>query len=506
MSIGYEFLKENLAPTAFDLRRPARIKPVSRVIEDDATISVPAHVAPRGQDPQRDALEHILFALKHEGTNLQILAQALPQVPEAALRQALTTTPMGSYVRTACFLWEEFTGRQLDLGENFAAGGQLANLFDPEKYVTGVTRRIARWRVNSNGLGDLRYCPSVERTCAIEAGIASDVLGRTKAFVESLGTVMADRALAWAYMHETQDSFAIERESPSEEKARAFVALLHQAHDRRPLDEQYLVELQTSVVSNAANRDAHYRHHQNWLRGPANGAAGVTYLPPPPDMVYELMDALANFANEAPAVIDPIVAASIASFGFVFIHPFTDGNGRLSRFLFHHALCRSGRLSNGLILPVSVAMKRDEGKYLAALQSYSRPARALWNVTWIDEGQYALNFTGHPSIYRYWDATDSVEFGFQMAEQALNIELRQETEFLARYDHLERVINANFDVQGNALATLIRSCLQSHGFVSNNRRKQFLYQVPAPAFDFLESEARALFIDPDEKPDSSVPR
>jgi hypothetical protein len=37
--------------------------------------------------------------------------------------------------------------------------------------------------------------------------------------------------LAWAYLHETEDSFAIERQTPSEDKARAFIAVLHQAHE-----------------------------------------------------------------------------------------------------------------------------------------------------------------------------------------------------------------------------------------------------------------------------------
>ena len=76
------------------------------------------------------------------------------------------------------------------------------------------------------------------------------------------------------------------------------------------------------------------------------------------------------FANEAPGHVDPIVAASVASFGLVFIHPFMDGNGRLSRFVFHQALCNSGRLAKGFLLPVSVAMKRHEADYLAALPTF----------------------------------------------------------------------------------------------------------------------------------------
>ena len=486
MAIGYEYLRETLAPNTLALARPARVRPVTRVMEEGGILAIPATVAPRSREP----LDHLLFALKHEGTNLQVLRQALPRMPAADLMRASQASPNSAYLRTACFLWEQFSGAQLP---DVAIAAPAAHVFDPARYVTGPNVRNAKWRVNFNGLGDFRLCPTVERTAAIEAGIAADVIGQTKAFVASLGPFMADRAIAWAYLHETQESFAIERESPTEDKARAFIALLQQAHQRRTLSEDYLVELQSSVVTSPYNQDAQFRVTQNWLRGAARGAAGVTYVPPPPALVPELMDALMRFCNGVSSQVDPIVAASIASFGFVFIHPFTDGNGRLSRFLFHEALCRSGKLPDGLILPVSIAMKHNEAQYLATLQSFSKPVRELWRVQWIDEGQYAFEFTGDAGVYRYWDATRCVEFGFEMARQALDVELKQETEFLARYDHLEKTVNQRFDVRGNDLATLVQLCLANQGVVSKNRRRQFAGRVPEAVFDFLEQEARALF-------------
>lgn len=39
-------------------------------------------------------------------------------------------------------------------------------------------------------------------------------------------------------------------------------------------------------------------------------------------------------------------------------------------------------------------------------------------VTWIDEGEYLFDFKTDDAIYRFWDATPCVEFGFAMAEQA----------------------------------------------------------------------------------------
>ncbi|WP_436245878.1 Fic family protein [Mesorhizobium amorphae] len=36
--------------------------------------------------------------------------------------------------------------------------------------------------------------------------------------------------------------------------------------------------------------------------------------------------------------LDAVVAAAIFAFGFVYIHPFEDGNGRIHRYLIHHVL------------------------------------------------------------------------------------------------------------------------------------------------------------------------
>ncbi|HZX69299.1 MAG TPA: Fic family protein [Rhodanobacter sp.] len=484
-ALGYEFLRRSLPLQAFAPRLPAILKPVTRVEPTPTYLAVPSHVAPASDEP----LQHILFALKHEGVNLQILAQALPHVPAQALVHELHRTPNGRYIRMACHLWESLTHQTLDATP--AIGGSYANLFDPRRYVTGPPQRDARWRINFNGLGTPRYCVTVERTPTIQAAINANVLQRANAFRETLGAGLMERTLAWAYLHETRDSFAIEREAPSEDKSRAFIALLHQAHSKRALTEDYLVELQAATVSNPFDKATAFRTEQNWLGGPARGAAGVTYLPPPPELARELMDELMCLANAAAGKLDPLVAAAVISFGFVYIHPFMDGNGRLSRFLFHQALCQSGQLADGLVLPVSVAMKKHEAEYLRVLQIYSQPAREFWRVTWLDNDNYHFDFLGDAahSIYRYWDATPCVEFGFAMAEQALNVELRRETRFLARYDAIHAAVNERFDLRGSDLSTLIVGCIENDNGISQRRRDQFSGRVPDTVFTFIEEMA-----------------
>ena len=36
----------------------------------------------------------------------------------------------------------------------------------------------------------------------------------------------------------------------------------------------------------------------------------------------------------------PVLTATLIAFGFVFIHPFVDGNGRIHRYLIHHILAK----------------------------------------------------------------------------------------------------------------------------------------------------------------------
>jgi len=480
--IGYSQVKSQLGLSAFDPQVPARLASVTSVTATRGALLIPAKVAPKDDRP----LSHLLFALKHEGVNLQLLSQALRKIPAQDMLVAICESPTGVYIRTACFLWEAFNKQELKGAPTIT--GLMVNLFDPNKYITGPSLRNAKWRVNFNGLGSLDYCVTVERTARINSLLEFNILQKANEFLSELGEGASDRAMSWAYLSETKSSFEIEHETPSASKAEAFVELLKKAHLTTQLDEEYLVGLQNTAITNPLDKAAHYRHEQNWLSSPLRGAAGVTYVPPPHQIVNDLMKGLVHFANVSPKQIDPLVAATIISFGFVFIHPFMDGNGRLSRFLFHHALCQSGSLKNGLLLPVSNAMKRNEDLYLAALKSFSEPARKRWEVIWIDDDDYRLTFKSDDSLYRYWNATACVEFGLEMAKQALEKDLREETEFLAKYDLIYRAIDDQYDVRGKDLNTLILTCMEQNGKLSANRRKKFVATVPDEIFDAVEAQ------------------
>lgn len=162
-------------------------------------------------------------------------------------------------------------------------------------------KRSQKWRVEFNGLGDLTYCATVERTQELTDLLSNDILSRARTFIESLPAAIwiAQSAGHTSMKRRTRLPWSRE-EAASEDKARKFIQLLRQAHEGRELSEDYLVELQNAVINNALDKAAAFRHEQNYLSDGMQGAAGVTYLPPPPELCRELMESLMRFANEAP--------------------------------------------------------------------------------------------------------------------------------------------------------------------------------------------------------------
>ncbi|TXL00086.1 cell filamentation protein Fic, partial [Methylococcaceae bacterium HT1] len=70
---------------------------------------------------------------------------------------------------------------------------------------------------------------------------------------------------------------------------------------------------------------------------------------------------------------DAVLMAALMASGFVFIHPFEDGNGRIHRYLFHHILAEKGFVAKGLVFPVSAVILERIDDYRQTLEHYSKP-------------------------------------------------------------------------------------------------------------------------------------
>jgi Fic family protein len=109
------------------------------------------------------------------------------------------------------------------------------------------------------------------------------------------------------------------------------------------------------------------RHVQNWIGGTEYNPCAAEYVPPPPELVSELMEDLIEFCSDD--ILSPVAQASIAHAQFETIHPFVDGNGRTGRALIHMILRRRG-LAQRVLTPVSLILATWPKAYVNGLDGY----------------------------------------------------------------------------------------------------------------------------------------
>jgi Fic family protein len=185
------------------------------------------------------------------------------------------------------------------------------------------------------------------------------------------------------------------------------------------------------------------------------------------------MIGLLTFEAGPGRVLDPVIAAACLAFGFVYIHPFTDGNGRIHRYLIHHVLAERGFSPPGLVFPVSAVILSEIDAYRAVLQDHSRSALPLirWEPT-EDRNVHVLNETA--DLYRFFDATPHAEFLFHCVEETVVRDLPQETRFLESYDRFAQRIQEIVDMPGGTVDLLFRFLRQNRGTLSARaRRREF---------------------------------
>ena len=422
---------------------------------------------------------HLEFALKYDGTNLSILAEVFRNVDATDLLTYIQSRPTGKYARRLWFFYALLVGNRLAL--NDLKQGTYVDLLDPDEYYTSDrSRKIRRQRINDNLLGDRRFCPIVRRTEKLGGFEAANLTERCRQIVESYPKELLRRALSYLYTKETKSSFEIERITPSSDRIARFVALLKSAEREDFVEKDRLIDLQNRFVDPRFT-DADYRETQNYVgESIAWRQERVHYACPQPEHIHDLMDGLiAAHRRMADSGVQAVVHAAAVAYGFVFLHPFEDGNGRIHRFLIHNILARHGFTPKGVIFPVSAVMLRQSSAYDDSLEAFSRPLMSVVDYTLDEDGQMTVN-NDTAALYRYIDMTTQAEALFSFVETTIDTELVEELTFLANYDRTKATIQNVVDMPDRKIDRFIRLCLQNNGRLSRRKRQS--------QFDFLTDD------------------
>jgi hypothetical protein len=482
--IGYDYLIQTLQLNVLPLARPASASPsVNRRVDSDTRILFPSGVA-----IENTLVGHLEFALRHEGVNLEVIDATFEHLLPGDLIARLQATPTGEHIRRACFLWEWLTGKELNAG--VVVKGGYVDLFPEDIYYTAaLSTRARNFRVRNNALGTPDFCPIVRRAAIPQEPSLPELLQDAQ---RTLGAVenpeLYRRALDYLYLAETRGSYAIESETPSSNKQERFVQLLKRAGEPVKVSEEWLVQLQNVIVRDVYSQEASYRTKQNWLE---DSSGRIPFIPTPVDDLQRVMHGWEAFMNDDVRCTDVLVKAACAAFGFVYLHPFLDGNGRLHRFIISHVLARSALMDAGTIIPVSAVIEQNIPSYHKVLSAFSRPVTALWNYRRSDIEPIILRAPGSRS-YRFFETDREVAFLHAMIKQAVLEEIPRELAWLQGYDLAFSTLNNELDLPQKDLSALIRMIQSNQGTLSASRRKQYCH-LPEKVLDRIEEVVSQAF-------------
>lgn len=454
---GYAALIEALSLQVPLPRVPTMISERHVVDEIDGwRVLTPRH------SPDDTLADHLTFALKHEGVDLAVLSKVFESVGPRKIEALVEDTPTGAYARRIWYLYEWLMGERLELPD--ASGGRYVDVLDLQYGTTATSS--ARHRVNANLPGTPGFCPLVYRTDAIDSYVEKEL---SKLARQVVGEVPADilrRAAAFLLLEDSRSTFAIEGEQPSPDRIHRWGEAIAEAGSN-PMDLTELARLQQVVLGDMRFVRPGLRvepgfvgSHDRRTRAPI-----PVHIDARPEDLGDLMEGLFAF-DESSEDLDPVIATACLAFGFVYIHPFEDGNGRLHRYLIHHMLAERDFHPPGVVFPVSSVILDRVDEYRDVLESYSKRLLPAIDWTGTEKGNVEVrNETA--TFYRFFDATPHVEFLFRCVERTIEHDLPREVEFLEAYDRFVDRVKEVVEMPDERIDLLFRFLRQNQGKLSS---------------------------------------
>lgn len=453
--------------------------------------------------PEATLFGHLTFALKYEGVDLLVIKRLFQKTGARPIEEMLKDAPSSAYSRRIAFLYEWLMDEKLDVPDS--KEGRYVDVIDTDLQFAGAGTSSRRFRLKDNMPGTGSFCPLVRKTDALKDMASSRLDQRAAEVISKVSPDILRRAAAFLLLEDTKSTFEIEGERPGHDRLRRWGQAVAQA-GRHPISVEELERLQRIVLEGNASVKLGLRTEEGFIgqRDRSTHEPIPSHISARANDVRGLVDGLVSYGNATSGHMSPIVAAATLSFGFVFIHPFVDGNGRLHRYLIHHVLAQTGFSPRGLVFPVSSVMGEEIDAYRTALESYS--ARVLPLIKWqpTDNGNVTIaNDTA--DFYRYFDATAQTEFLAHCVIRAIEQDLPSEVRYLEAHDNFKASVKRAMDIE-DRIEELAFSFLQKgSGKFSKRARTRELADLGDERLDALEGLYARAFASSDEEDEDESP-
>lgn len=417
--------------------------------------------------------DHLDFALRHEAIDLAILNALFRTMSPDAIVEWIKAEPTGQHARRLWFLYEWLMGTRLDLPD--AAKAPYVGVLDEKRQFAAKGETVTRYRVRNNLPGTSDFCPLIRRSDRLAKILSQDLAAEARAVVQRTAPDLMARAAAFLLLEDSKASYVIEGERPGQDRIQRWGQAIGEA-GQRPLSRDEFVRLQRIVIGDARFTQMGWRTEGGFVgkRDRQTNAPIPDLVSARPEDIAGLIGGLVAYASHSErSGIDPVAAAAAVAFGFVFVHPFEDGNGRIHRWLVHHMLARSGFNPPGITFPVSAVFLEHIERYREVLEHFSRPRLLLteWETT-PSLSVRVLNETR--DLYRFFDATRQAEFLANSVVETVRKTLPREIEYLQRYDQAKGRIEAFLNLPDATFDLMMGFLRQNRGrFSQRARTKEF---------------------------------
>jgi Fic family protein len=231
-----------------------------------------------------------------------------------------------------------------------------------------------------------------------------------------------------------------------------------------------------------------YRDFQNYIgEEPGLREMILHFIPPRPCDVNDLMQSLLHtYTLMEKSSVNAVIAASVLSFGFVFIHPFEDGNGRMHRFLIHYVLARLKFTPEGIVFPTSAAIVRNMIRYDKVLETFSKPLMEMISQYTINDDGEMLVQQDTKDYYRYIDFTPIAEYLFECVEKTIATDFKEELDFLAVYDKIKRQCKEVVDMPDQKIDLFIKCVRQNGGSLSVRKQESHFKMLTSAEIEAMQ--------------------
>jgi hypothetical protein len=482
--IGYRWLLAHFGVTTTQpLRVETRIAATRASIWDGSTEK---RAVPEALRPEANPAAQLAFALKHEGVHLEALSRLFNVMDRHELAAWIRTEPTGQYAKRAGFLFETLTGASLDAPD---AGGPYVSALDPKRELTRPhPARNPRWRVRDNLLGPPSFCPQVFLIPGVSEALSLDIPTLISGLERQFGADLIMRSAVWLTLKESRASFAIEHEQDQPDRIHRFAAAIGRLTGTLPdpFSTASLDQLQREILGAHA---LHYGVRKSPVFVGESGAYGeerVHYIAPHWNDAAPMLAGIRELDTRSVG-LSAVARAALLSFGFVYLHPMVDGNGRISRFLINDVLRRDAVLPAPYIIPISTVLQKPEFRplsYDAILEVFSRPLMQQYRGQWslgaeerAEDGiRYNLHFQKYADALHAWkyiDLTQHVVFMASAIRETVEHEMRDEAQLLQMLYRARSSLKEIIEGPDAVLDRIIRSIRQMHGDISGKLKGEY---------------------------------